>query len=102
MARNDPTMTYLGAARREEEEDRATVEMSPPLRFGDWLVRRGLIDRHQLYVALNASYIDACRIGDALVSQKVLNRPQLEKEATAFQAFLLLAGGRPVRMRGTA
>lgn len=99
MARNDPTLPHLGVLPGlEEEEEKATMEHAPPLRFGDWLVRRGLIDRRQLFVALNASYIDSCRIGDALVSSKVIARPQVENEATAFQSFLALIGGRPIRI----
>jgi len=63
----------------------------PPLdrwiRFGDWLVRRGLISRADLYCALRRATSEQVRIGDALVDGALLPRAQVEQEASAFQAF---------------
>jgi hypothetical protein len=62
----------------------------PKIPFGDWLVRRGLIDRGQLFAALNLAYQKRFRIGDALVEQGVLSRPEVEDEAsrhTTFRSF---------------
>jgi hypothetical protein len=58
-----------------------------PLRFGDWLVRRGLISRIHLFCALSRSRKERCRIGDALVALALLDRPRVEEEAAAFVAF---------------
>jgi len=62
----------------------------PKMPFGDWLVRRGLINRGQLFAALNLAYQKRFRIGDALVEQGILSRPEIEDEAkrhTTFRAF---------------
>lgn len=66
----------------------AGLEVGPrPLRFGDWLVRRGLINRSDLFQALNESDRTGVRLGDALVSQEVLDRDRVEEEACAFFSF---------------
>jgi hypothetical protein len=64
----------------------------PAIPFGDWLVRRGLINRKQLFNALNLSYRIGFRIGDALVALKVLSRHQVEDEAQRHTVFRAFAG----------
>jgi hypothetical protein len=70
-------------------------ELEPRLReqqasFGDWLVRRGLVSRTQLFVALSRSRTSCCRVGDALVELKYLARKKVEAEARAFDRYLSL------------
>jgi len=62
-------------------------DQEEPLRFGDWLVRRGLISRIHLFCALSRSRKERCRIGDALVALTLLDRQRIEEEAEAFAAF---------------
>jgi hypothetical protein len=66
---------------------------APNLRFGDWLVRRGLINRVELFVALNTVYAgsEPLRLGDALVRGRVLPRAVVESEATQHRSFLAKA-----------
>jgi hypothetical protein len=52
------------------------------------LVRRGLINRSQLFEALNYSYLWGLRIGDALVELKVIDRDLIEEEAQVRSTFL--------------
>jgi hypothetical protein len=59
----------------------------PTIPFGDWLVRRGLIDRGQLFTALNLSYKKGFRVGDALVVMDALPRIMVEQEAQQHQIF---------------
>jgi len=61
--------------------------VAPQLPFGDWLVRRGLIDRSQLFFALSLSYQRGIRVGDALVNLRVLSRRQVEEEAEQHRVF---------------
>lgn len=67
------------------ETDTATG--APMLRFGNWLVRRGLIDQAQRDHALRAAAVCNCRVGDALVYMAVLDRGCVEEEATDHDTF---------------
>jgi hypothetical protein len=60
---------------------------SPALRFGDWLVRRGLISHADLFDALHDAFLYAARVGDVLVRRGTLERGQIEEEARAFDIF---------------
>ncbi len=104
-----PTVpTLVIEASRPERSDQTPpsgvhrFQQGPPLerwiRFGDWLVRRGLISRADLYSALRRATTAQVRIGDALVEGALLPRAQVEHEASAFQSFqrnLRSAGERP-------
>lgn len=57
------------------------------LRFGEWLVRRGLISPADLFRALLDAERAAARVGDMLVTGGVLPRPRVEEEARAFDTF---------------
>jgi hypothetical protein len=59
----------------------------PISRFGEWLVRRGLISRAELFSALSTAHRHRCRLGDALVWLEVLEREELETEAQRFGSF---------------
>lgn len=58
------------------------------MRFGDWLVRRGLISSGQLFSALHDAFICSCRLGDVLVEQGTLGRDAVEQEASSFHSFV--------------
>ena len=64
----------------------------PTIPFGDWLVRRGLIDRGQLFTALSLAYRAGVRVGDALVCINALPRLQIEEEAQRHRAFRSFTG----------
>jgi hypothetical protein len=57
------------------------------IRFGDWLVRRGLISRSDLFCALHRVDSGELRLGDALVAEQVIERAAVEQEAQAFSRF---------------
>lgn len=61
--------------------------------LGDWLVRRRLIDRRQLFEGLDRSYRKGCRIGDALVELGALSRPVVEREVARCAEFNAFSGG---------
>ena len=65
----------------------------PAVRLGEWLVRRELINRRDLFVALDLSYQREMRLGDALVSLGVLQRLRVESEAQALGCARLPDGG---------
>lgn len=89
--------TLVIEATRPERSDKTPpsgayrYQAGPPLdrwiRFGDWLVRRGLISRADLYCALQRATSKRVRIGDAIVDGALLPRTQVEHEATAFESF---------------
>jgi hypothetical protein len=56
--------------------------------FGDWLVRRGLIDRRQLFLALSLAHVRSYRIGDAIVALQLLERELIEQEAEVHDTFV--------------
>jgi hypothetical protein len=64
----------------------------PTMPFGDWLVRRGLIDRGQLFFALNLAFRVGFRVGDALVCMNALPRLQIEEEAQRHVTFRSFTG----------
>jgi len=63
------------------------LDDKPIDRLGEWLVRRGLISRAELFTALDASFRHNCRLGDALVWLDVLDRGRVELEAGRFARF---------------
>ena len=89
---HDDTPAYVFSA--DEIRPRADEEQ---LLFGDWLVRRGLISRFSLYAALAEATAADCRVGDALVTLRMLRRRQVEEEARAFNVFLSFRGGQPLQ-----
>ena len=50
------------------------------LRLGEWLVKRALISRVELFFGLSLAYTRGCRIGDALVRLGTLRRDVVERE----------------------
>jgi hypothetical protein len=67
--------------------ERAGPPLDRWIKFGDWLLRRGLISRADLYQALQRAAALRIRIGDALVAEQMMPRTQVEHEASAFAAF---------------
>lgn len=57
-----------------------------PLRFGEWLVRRGALSRGQLLRALATSHLHDWRIGDAVVVLRFARRSRVEAEAERFDS----------------
>jgi hypothetical protein len=88
--RGDETPTYVQAS------EMPPPELDPKIRFGDWLVRRGLISRAQLYKALEVARTRSCRIGDALTELQLVDRLCVEEEALAHRAFTALQKGAPL------
>ena len=64
-----------------------SLDESKSLRFGDWLVRRGLINRSMLFQALSEAYKNRCRVGTALVSLGYADREVIEEEARSHSTF---------------
>lgn len=56
-------------------------------RFGEWLVRRGVLTREQLLRALATSHLHDWRIGDAAVVLGLARRARIEAEAERFLAL---------------
>jgi len=52
--------------------------------LGEWLVHKGLISRSELFHGLSLAYQRCCRIGDALVTLRMIDRADIEKEAKEF------------------
>jgi hypothetical protein len=81
----DETSPMGGSSSRSREEESEQLES---LRFGEWLVRRGLINSQDLFTALHDSYIRTHRLGDALVKLQLLDRGTIEQEAKAHHTFM--------------
>jgi hypothetical protein len=56
-----------------------------PVRFGDFLVERKLINEGQLLDALADHWIAGCRIGEAVVRRGYLSIEQLTQQLNDFQ-----------------
>jgi hypothetical protein len=82
---------------------RATLEITlPPSRagkspqpdaLGEALVERGIIDRFQLFQALQHSYNKARPLGDALVELGYADQPTIDRAAQELEAELKADGG---------
>lgn len=86
--RDDPTPLFIiRPDGRSPFPEFLEFEERSGLRFGDWLVRRDLISRVQLYHALHLARSTGCRIGDAVVDLSLLERARVEEEACALDTF---------------
>lgn len=56
-----------------------------PVRFGDFLVEKKVLDEGQLLDALADHWIAGCRIGEAAVRRGYLSTDELSKQLTEFQ-----------------
>lgn len=56
-----------------------------PVRFGDFLVEKRVIDEGQLLDALADHWIAGCRIGEAVVRRGYLSPEQLSQQLNEFQ-----------------
>jgi len=69
----------------------ATTTTPPPrpgprYQLGEWLVRRGVLDRHQLFLALSTSHQLECRLGDAAIVMGFVQPALLEAEAEILES----------------
>ena len=92
--RQDETPSYVFSC--ETFPPHSDPEEQAQIRFGDWLLRRGLITRAELFRALEQAKTHCCRVGDALVALGPLSRSRVEEEATAFLTFAGFQGGSPL------
>jgi hypothetical protein len=89
----------LGLFTRGEEDIRFPQEKDPneptaPLQLGDWLVRRRLITRRQLFFVLKRAYRRRFRIGDSVVAMGLLDRQAIEEEVRVLVSFNAFCGQR--------
>jgi len=56
-----------------------------PLRFGEWLVQRGVLTRAELLLALLDSALHDWRVGDAVVVLGLASRRRVEAEVECFE-----------------
>lgn len=63
----------------------STTGEPAPCPLGEWLVRRNLISRGQLFEALDVAFRHDCRLGDAVVWLGLVGRAELELEARSLQ-----------------
>ena len=68
-----------------------TLSYSLPLRkinhLGEWLVQRRLLNRAELFTALDVAFRYNCRLGDALVWLELFDRVYLEQEVRRYEAY---------------
>jgi hypothetical protein len=65
----------------------ATTTQLQPLRFGDFLIERNLIDHEQLLDALGEHWLSGCAIGEAVVRRGYLTAEQIADELRAYQGL---------------
>lgn len=63
-----------------------------PYLLGEWLVRRGVLTRHQLFLALSTSHQLQCRLGDAAIVMGFVPPNLLEAEAEILEGRRREAG----------
>jgi hypothetical protein len=85
--REDPTPLYIIHTDGRSPFPEFDLGERSGLLFGDWLVRRDLISRAQLFHALHLARSTGCRIGDAVVDLSLLERARVEEEACALGTF---------------
>jgi hypothetical protein len=56
-----------------------------PLRFGDFLVERKVIDEGQLLDALAEHWRSGCRIGESVARKGYLSKTEIERLASEFE-----------------
>jgi hypothetical protein len=61
-----------------------------PVRFGDFLVEKKVIDEGQLLDALADHWIAGCRIGEAVVRRGYISPAELAAQLKAFQDLMIV------------
>ena len=56
-----------------------------PIRFGDFLVERKLINERQLLDALAEHWVSGCRIGESVARRGYVPKADVERLASEFQ-----------------
>ncbi len=75
----------MGASRRTQGVSTMAGLKLEPVRFGDFLVERKVIDEGQLLDALADHWIAGCRIGEAVVRRGYLSTDELTRRLSEFQ-----------------
>jgi hypothetical protein len=58
-----------------------------PVRFGDFLVEKKLIDEGQLLDVLADHWISGCRIGESVVRRGYISSEELARQLSEFEAL---------------
>ncbi len=58
-----------------------------PVRFGDFLVERKIIDEGQLLDALADHWMSGCRIGEAVVRRGYVSSDELKRQLQDFETL---------------
>lgn len=58
-----------------------------PVRFGDFLVEKKVIDEGQLLDALAEHWMSGCRIGESVVRRGYLSPDELARQLTEFESL---------------
>ena len=61
-----------------------------PIRFGDFLVERKLINEKQLLDALAEDWMSGCRIGESVARRGYVPRADVERLASEFQNLSII------------
>jgi hypothetical protein len=93
MPHGDETPSFVMVGLLEHQ-----LAAEDPFRFGEWLVRRELITRTDLFNGLELARRRGFRLGDALVDLGLLWRSTVEREALSFATFATwIRHGEPLR-----
>jgi hypothetical protein len=68
----------------------ATRKALQPLRFGDFLIERKLLDQGQLLDALADHWLSGCAIGEAVVRRGYLTQEQIAEQLSAYEALAVV------------
>ncbi len=58
-----------------------------PMRFGDFLIERNLLDEGQLLDALADHWMSGCAIGESVVRRGYLTQEQLAEQLRAYESL---------------
>ena len=61
-----------------------------PLRFGDFLIERKLLDEGQLLDALAEHWMSGCAIGESVVRRGYLTADQIAEQLRAYEALAVV------------
>jgi hypothetical protein len=67
-----------------------TTNALQPMRFGDFLIERNLIDHGQLLDALAHHWLSGCAIGEAVVRRGYLTEEQIAEQLRAYEALAVV------------
>jgi hypothetical protein len=76
----------VGDGQGDQGETMATTKLQP-LRFGDFLIERKLLDEGQLLDALAEHWMSGCAIGESVVRRGYLTQEQLFEQLRAYESL---------------